>query len=177
MIFKKTALGVYIIELDKKKDDRGFLARTWDSNDFAKNGIDFNILEGYVTLSLKKGIMRGFHYLKVPEKKLTRVTKGSVYEVVIDVREDSKTFGEWEAFTFKDSDYKMLYIEPGFAHAILTLEDNTELSSLYSPAYVAGNEAGIRYNDPAFNIKWPIKVEHVSEKDMSWENFKNGGNK
>lgn len=163
--------GVYLIELEKKEDKRGFLARTWDSSEFAQNGIDFSIQQGYITSSVKKGTIRGFHFLKVAEQKLTRVTRGSVYEVIIDTRPDSKTFKQWEAFSLRDADYKILYVCPGIAHAILTLEDNTELSSLYSPAYVPGNEGGIRYNDPAFNIPWPIKVKHVSEKDLAWEDF------
>lgn len=164
--------GVFLIELEKKEDERGFLARTFDVDEFKEKGIDFNPLQGYVTRSVKKGTMRGFHYLKVPEQKLTRVTKGSVYEVVIDIRRDSQTFKQWEAFTLKDTDYKMLYVGRGIAHAILTLEDSTELMSLYSPLYASGNEGGIRYNDPAFNIDWPIEVRHVSKKDLSWEDFK-----
>ncbi len=163
--------GVILIELEKKEDERGFLARTWDKEQFAQNGIDFTIMQGYVTSSLKKGTMRGFHYLKVPEQKLTRVTRGSVYEVVIDIRPKSPTYKKWQSFTLKDTDYKMFYAGPGIAHAILTLTDNTELMSLYSPAYASGNEGGIRYNDPAFNVKWPIDVKSVSKKDSSWEDF------
>lgn len=173
MKFIKTKIkGAYLIELEKKEDDRGFLSRTWDIDEFKKAGIDFNILQGYITSSIKKGTIRGFHYLDVSEKKLTRVTNGSVCEVIIDVRPDSKTFRQWEMFTLKDSDYKMFYIGQGIAHAILTLEDNTELMSLYSPAYVPGNEGGIRYNDPSFNINWPISITKVSKKDLSWEDFK-----
>lgn len=173
MKFIKTKLnGVFIIELEKKEDNRGFLARTWDQKIFQENGIDFNILQGYITLSKNKSTMRGFHFLKVDEKKLTKVIKGSVYEVVIDVNPNSPTYKQWEAFTLNDTDYKMLYMGPGIAHAILTLEDNTELMSLYSPEYTPGNEGGIRYNDPSFIIPWPIEVTSVSEKDMSWEDFK-----
>ncbi len=164
--------GAFIIELEKKEDERGFLARTWDHEQFAQNGIDFNILQGYITRSNKKGTMRGFHFLKVPEQKLTKVIKGSVYEVIIDVNPKSPTYKKWQAFELKDSDYKMLYIGPGIAHAILTLEDNTEFMSLYSPLYAPGNEGGIRYNDPAFKINWLIPVEHVSKKDLSWPDFK-----
>jgi len=163
--------GVYLIDLEKKEDERGFLARTWDARGFKQNGIDFNILQGYITHSINKGTMRGVHYLRVPEQKLTKVIKGSVYEIVIDLRPDSETFKQWQAFTLQDTDHKMLFVGPGIAHAILTLEDNTELMSLYSPAYVPGNEGGIRYNDPEFNIDWPIEVKHVSEKDLSWEDF------
>lgn len=172
MKFTKTKIdGAYIIDLEKKEDERGFLARTWDHEQFAQNGIDFAIMQGYITSSNKKGTMRGLHYLKVAEQKLTRVIKGSVYEVIIDIRPDSKTFKQWETFTLKGTNYKMLYVGPGIAHAILTLEDNTELMSLYSPVYASGNEGGIRYNDPAFNIPWPIDVTKVSEKDLSWEDF------
>lgn len=172
MKFTKTKIdGVYIIDLEKKEDERGFLARTWDYEQFAQNGIDFAIMQGYITSSNKKGTMRGFHFLKVPEQKLTRVIKGSVYEVIIDVRPDSPTYKQWEGFSLKDTDYKMLYVCPGIAHAILTLEDYTELMSLYSPAYAPGNEGGIRYNDPAFNIPWPIPVEVISQKDLGWKDF------
>jgi len=172
MKFNKTNInGVYVVDLEKKADERGFLARTWDHKQFLENGIEFNIMQGYVTLSLKKGTIRGFHFLRIDEKKLTRVTKGSVYEVVIDVRPDSPTYKQWEAFHFNDTDYKMLYMGPGIAHAILTLEDNTKLMSLYSPAYSSGNEGGIRYNDPSFKINWPIEITQVSKKDLSWEDF------
>ena len=163
--------GVYLIELERIEDERGFLARTWDLEGFKQNGIDFNILQGYITHSVSKGTMRGVHYLKVPEQKLTKVIKGSVYEVVIDLRPSSETFKQWQAFTLKDTDYKMLYVCPGIAHGILTLSDNTELMSLYSPAYVTVDESGIRYNDPAFDIDWPIEVNHVSKKDLSWGDF------
>lgn len=173
MIFTKTKIdGAYIIDLEKKEDGRGFLARIWDAGQFAQNGIDFAIMQGYITSSNKKGTIRGFHFLTIAEQKLARVIKGSVYEVIIDVRPDSKTFKQWEGFSLKDTDYKMFYVGPGIAHAILTLEDNTEFMSLYSPGYRPGNEGGIRYDDPAFNIPWPIEVKYVSEKDKSWEDFK-----
>lgn len=171
MIFTKTKLGVYIVGLEKKEDERGFLARTWDKEAFRDLGIDFEPVEGYVTLSKKKGTMRGLHYLTVPEKKVTQVVKGSVFEVVVDVRPESLTYKQWEGFTFSHSDYKLLYLEPGFAHAILTLTDETELSTFYSPRYSPGVERGIRHNDPAFSIKWPIPVEAVSEKDKNWPDF------
>ena len=172
MIFSRTKLGAYIIELEKREDERGFLARTWDKEQFKDIGIDFDPVEGYITMSKHKGTVRGLHYLTVPEKKLTRVLRGGVFEVIIDLRSESPTYKQWEGFTFKDSDYKMLYMTAGFAHAILTLEPTTELMSWYSPAYKPGLERGIRYNDPTFYIKWPIPVQHVSKKDLSWEDFK-----
>ena len=172
MKFNKTKIdGVYVIDLEKRQDDRGFLARTWGSLEFKDKGIDFDPVQGYITLTKKKGTIRGIHYQKVAEKKLTRVTKGGVFEVVIDLRPELPTFKKWEGFNLFDSDYKMLYIPPGCAHAILTIKDNTEFISFYSPPYDSLNERGIRYNDPSFDIKWPIEVQHVSDKDLAWEDF------
>ncbi len=172
MKFNKTSINdVFLIDLDKKEDERGFLARTWGVKEFSDAGIDFNLQEGYVTNSKNKGTIRGFHFLKTSEKKLTRVLRGSIYEVVIDVNPKSPTFKKWQAFTLKAEDYKMLYMGPGIAHAILTLEDSTELMSLYSPAYAPGNEGGIRFDDPSFVIPWPINITYVSEKDTLWEDF------
>ncbi len=174
MKFTKTSInGAFIIDLAKNEDERGFLARMWDIDEFKAQGIDFSIQQGYTTTSIKKGTIRGLHFLKVAEQKLTRVTKGSVYEIIIDVRKDSPTYKKMEAFTLKDTDYKMLYMGPGIAHAILTLEDNTDLMNLYSPAYSPGNEGGIRYNDPLFNILWPVEINSISEKDKNWPDFEN----
>lgn len=164
----------YILELEKKEDDRGFLARTLDREKLKELfGIDLNIVQGYVTLSNKKGTMRGIHYQIPPfaEYKLTRVTRGSVYEIVIDLREGSETFGTVEGFEFKDSGYKMLLTPPNCGHAILTLEDNTELTNFSDKPFTPEFERGIRFDDPKFNISWPIPVEIVSEKDKSWTDF------
>ncbi len=173
MKFNKTKIGgVFLIDLEKHEDSRGFLTRIYGDSEFKECGIDFTITQSYITKSNKKGTIRGFHYLKVPEKKLTKVLRGKVFEVVIDIRPKSKTFKQWETFELKGSDYKMIYMDPGIAHAILTLEDDTEFMSLYSPEYSGENEGGIRYNDPTFNINWPIGIKHISVKDSSWENFK-----
>ena len=174
MKFGKTEIdGLYIIELEKHKDERGFLARIWDKKEFGRNGIKFEPVEGYITETLKKGTIRGFHYQVEPfaENKLNRCIAGSVYEVVIDLRPNSPTFKKVLGFELKARDLKMLFVPKNLAHAILTLEDNTQFQSLYDKPYMADYEKGIRYNDPAFNIKWPIPVVTVSEKDKSWEDF------
>ena len=169
-----TVLGAYVLDLEKREDDRGFLARTWDRRDIAKHGIDFEILEGYTCNTLKKGTLRGPHYVIPPHKetKLTRVIRGSLYEVIVDLRPDSSTYKKWLGLTMSASDYKMLLTPPGCAHAVLTLEDDTEYISYYAPPYDADHERGIRYDDPAFNIEWPIPISSVSEKDSSWPDFK-----
>ena len=175
MKFTSTSVsGAYLIELEKREDERGFLARTWDRREFEEHGIVLNLLEGYTCSTLKKGTVRGPHYVIPPHKeiKLTRVIRGSLYEVIVDLRPDSATYRKWMGMTMKASDYKMLVTPGGCAHAVLTLEDDTEYISYYAPPYDAAHERGIRFDDPAFNINWPIPVSSVSEKDRSWPDFK-----
>lgn len=164
----------YILELDKKSDDRGFLARTFDKEKLKEFGINLDLVQGYVSFTEKKGTMRGIHFQVPPfsEYKLTRVTHGSIYEVVIDLREGSETYGAIEEIEFKASDYKMLIVPPNCGHAFLTLEDNTEFTNFSDRPFTAEFERGIKFNDSKFNISWPIPVEIVSEKDRSWEDFK-----
>lgn len=174
MKFLKTKLlGVYIIELEKREDDRGLLIRTWDKEEFAKNGINLDLLQGYVCYTAKKGTVRGLHYRNSYPliAQLTKCLSGAYYEVVVDLRKDSKTYKQWEGFTLRADEGKMLYIPEGLAHAVLTLENDTLYMNYYSGFYKPEVESGIRYNDASFNIKWPIPVDVVSDKDMSWEDF------
>ena len=175
MKFIKTKIkDCYIIELEKKADERGFLARTFDKDEFKKMGINMDIVQGYISVTKKKGTIRGIHYQVPPfaEYKLTRVTKGSIYEVVIDLRENSPTFMTQIGFTLCADDYKLLLTPPNCGHAILTLEDNTEFINFSTKPFTPEYEKGIRFDDPKFNINWPIPVEIVSEKDKSWEAYK-----
>lgn len=175
MKFIKTKIkDCFVIEFEKRKDDRGFLARTFDGEAFKQMGIHFHLEQGYVSFSKKKGTMRGIHYQVPPlaEYKLTRVTEGSIYEIVIDLRKGSPTHGVIEGFEFKADDYQMLIVPPNCGHAILTLEDNTEFINFSDKPFTAEFERGIRFDDPKFNISWPIPVEIVSEKDKSWETYK-----
>lgn len=175
MIFKQTKLeGAYIIKLEKREDERGYLARTWDKKDFLKYGIKAELVEGYASHTNRKGTIRGLHYQVKPfaEAKLTRVINGSIYEVIIDLRPKSKTYKKWLGFKFNTQDNKMLYIPPYFAHAILALENDTDFLNFSSQPYTAEFERGIRYDDPAFKIKWPINIKEASEKDLAWEDFK-----
>ena len=175
MKFTKTEIaGLFIIELEKKEDERGFLTRTWSKDEFAQNGINVDLVQGYSSFTKKKGTMRGIHYRTAPPyvAQLTRCLTGAMHEAIVDLRPDSPTYKQWEGFEFKPDDNKMLFIPEGCAHAVLTLEDNTLYINLYSQFYNGEIESGIRYNDPAFSIKWPIPVVTVSEKDKSWEDFK-----
>lgn len=174
MIFKPLSIpGTFIVEMEKRQDERGFLARTWDKGEFAKQGIVFEPAQSYSCFTKKAGTLRGPHYVTAPhrETKLVRVIRESLFEVIIDLRPDSITYKKWLGLTIKAQDYHMVLIPPGCAHAVLTLEDNTEYTSLYTPAHNPLVERGIRFNDPIINIKWPISVEIVSEKDKSWPDY------
>ena len=174
MIFKKTKLAdACVIELAKHEDDRGFLARTWDKVEFEKQGIFFEPVQGYVSYTAKKGTIRGIHYQVEPaaEAKLMRCTKGRIFEVIIDLKPNSPTYKKWQGFEFGAADCKMLFIPKGFGHAILTLEDNCEFQNFSNQPHTPEFERGIRFNDPALKIKWPIAVKIISQKDKSWEDF------
>ena len=124
--------------------------------------------------SKKKGTLRGLHYQTKPyqEAKLIRCTQGAIYDVIIDVRKNSPTYKKWFGVELSCKNYKILFLSEGFAHGFLTLEDNTEVSYQVSAFYNFDSERIIRYNDPAFNIKWPIEVTVLSEKDKNNPDFK-----
>lgn len=176
MIFKGTKLkGAFIIELEKQKDERGFFARTWDKEKLQKHRLNSQLVQCNISFNKKKGTLRGMHYQIKPyeEAKLVRCTKGSIYDVIIDLRPRSKTFREWLAVKLSQKNYKSLYIPEGFAHGFQTLEDNTEvfyqMSEVYAPSYARG----IRWDDPAFKISWPLKHMIISKKDQSYLLFDN----
>lgn len=174
MKLRKTAIdGVMLIHLEPRQDERGHLVRTWDQKNFVDHGIMHEIVEGYTSYSKEKGTMRGLHYRLEPnaDAQLVRCLRGSMYEVMVDLRPDSRTYKQWLGFTQKALDFRMLYVPPMLAHGYLTLEDNTEVLNLYSKPYNPVSERGVRYNDPTFNIQWPIKITSVSEKDLGWPNF------
>lgn len=175
MLFNKTTLeDVKLIEVEKFEDERGFFARVWDTKIFQDSEMSPNTVQCNISYTKVKGSIRGLHYQKKPfeESKLIRCTKGKILDVVIDLRPSSKTYKKYEGFELSENNHKMVYVPEGFAHGFQTLEDNTEVfyqvSQFYSPDY----ENGIRWNDPTFNIKWPIKVTEISQKDKSWKFFK-----
>lgn len=174
MIFQETKFkGAYFIDLEKKDDERGFLARTFDKEQFLKHEVKFDVVQGYVSQSKFKGTIRGIHCQigASAESKLLRCSKGSIYEVIIDLRPNSPTYLEYLGTIIKAEDCRMLYIPAYFAHGILTLEDNTEIINFSNAPFNSEFERGIRFDDPFFKISWPIKVAHVSDKDLSWKPF------
>lgn len=176
MEFIKTQLkDVWLIKPKIFQDNRGFFLETYSQKKFAEQGIGANFIQDNHSLSAQKGVLRGLHFQEPPfaQAKLVRVTKGSVYDVVVDIRKDSETFGKWEAFTLSAKNFQMLYIPQGFLHGFLTLEDNTEFEYKCDNFYEPVSEKGIIWNDPTLKIDWPAKDVILSEKDKSHPQFKN----
>jgi dTDP-4-dehydrorhamnose 3,5-epimerase len=175
VIFTETKLkGAYIIELEELKDNRGFFARAWCQHEYEKHGLNARFVQANVSSSIKKGTLRGMHYQISPyeEIKLMRCIKGSIYDVIIDLRPDSSTYAQWIGLELTSENHKMLYVPENFAHCFQTLEDNTEVFYPVSQFYTPGSERGIRYDDPAFGIKWPeINDLVMSEKDKCWPDY------
>ena len=174
MTFHETKLaGVFEIALDMNADDRGFFARSWCQKEFEHQGLNPKVVQCNVSCNVRKGTLRGIHYQDAPykEAKLVRCTKGSIYDVVVDLRPESTTFKEWIAAVLTAEKRNMLYVPEGCAHGFLTLEDETEVFYQMSEFYHGELSRGVRFDDPAFQIVWPDKVEVISERDRTYPNF------
>lgn len=174
MIFHAAPLrGAYLIDLEKRGDDRGFFARTFCRNEFSEHGLAPEFVQVNNSLSAKKGTLRGMHYQLAPsaEVKLIRCIRGALYDVILDLRPDSCTFGKWFGAELTAENRRMIYAPRGFAHGLLTLAPDTEAFYLVDNFYAPQLERGVRYNDPKFAIDWPIKPQEISEKDRNWPDF------
>lgn len=177
MIFHPTPLrGAYTIELEKRGDERGFFARLFCEREFAAAGIETHFQQINNSLTVKKGTLRGLHYQLPPasEAKVLRCIRGSLYDMILDIRPDSETFGQSFGVVLNAENRLMMVVPRGFAHGYLTLEDGTEALYMSSAFYDPERERGIRFDDPRFAIAWPIVPEEVSQKDRSWPNFDPG---
>jgi dTDP-4-dehydrorhamnose 3,5-epimerase len=174
MTFQETKLpGVFEIHLEPHSDERGFFARSWCQKEFENHGLDPRLVQCNVSLNLRKGTLRGLHYQAAPyaEAKVVRCTMGSIYDVAVDLRPKSPTFKNWIGMDLTAANRHMLYIPEGCAHGFLTLEDETEVFYQMSEFYNPESARGLRWNDPAFKIKWPGKVEVISERDRTYPDF------
>ena len=172
MIFSETRLkGAFVIQFEKIMDERGFFARSWDKSIFEKNGCNSKLVQCNISFNNKKGTLRGMHYQDIPhqEVKLVRCTKGSVFDVIVDLRENSNTKNQWIGIELSENNGKMLYVPEGFAHGFQTLEDNSEVFYQMSEFYFPKLAKGKKWNDPVFDISWPINDPIISEKDSKWE--------
>lgn len=174
MIFTETKIkGAFIIEPEKKEDERGFFARSYDKGIFRERGLNPNVLQCNISFSKLKGTIRGMHYQLSPyqEAKFLRCTRGSIFDVIIDLRSQSSTYKQWIGVELNSQNYKMLYAPEGTAAGFQSLEDNTELFYQVSQTYKPEYERGIRWDDPIFNIRWPLKPTTISKKDLSHPPF------
>ena len=171
MTFTETKLkGAYLITLNQIKDERGFFARCFCKAEFEKKGLEAEMVQHNISYNQKRGTLRGLHAQSHPyeESKLIRCTRGAIYDVIVDMRPNSNSFRRWLGVELYSNEYKMLYVPKGFAHGFMTLEDNTEIAYQMSHVHVPGSEVGFRWNDPAFEISWPMQPTIISEKDRSF---------
>jgi dTDP-4-dehydrorhamnose 3,5-epimerase len=174
MRFHETPLnGAYLIELERRGDDRGFFARFFCEKEFAAAGAETRFVQINNSLSARKGTLRGMHYQLAPsaEVKVVRCLKGSLYDVIADLRPDSPTFGQWFGAELNSENRLMMYVPRGCAHGLLTLADDTEALYLVSDPYAPDRERGMRFDDPWLGIEWPIAPVEISPKDRAWPDF------
>ena len=174
MIFTETKLrGAYIIDIEKIQDARGFFARVWCQKDFEERGLNPRIVQVNLAFNKKRGTLRGMHFQHAPhqECKLVQCTRGAILDVIIDLRRNSPTHRQWIGVELRPGTHRMLFVPEDFAHGYQTLEDNTEVMYQVSQLYAPKSEGGVRYNDPAFGIQWPLEATVISDKDKAWPDY------
>ena len=171
MIFRETPLkGVFTVEIQPHRDERGQFVRTWCQDEFRRHSIDVAFVQSAVSINTRRGTLRGLHWQVAPheEAKLVRCARGGIYDVVVDIAPQSPTFGQWFGISLTSGSQLMLFVPPGFAHGFQTLVDDTEVSYQLSGAHAPASARGLRYDDPALGIDWPVAVSCISERDRSW---------
>lgn len=165
--------GAHLVYQEKRGDDRGFFARYFCEDEFAQHGLLSHFVQINNSLTVKKGTLRGMHYQLPPaaEVKVVRCIRGALYDVILDLRPHSPTFGQWFGEMLSAENRTMMYVPEGFAHGFVTLEPDTEVLYLVSAAYAPAAERGIRFNDPKFRIQWPAAPAELSEKDRKWPDY------
>ncbi len=174
MIFVETRLpGAWTVEPERLEDERGFFARTWCGREVAARGLNPTLVQCSISFNRRRGTLRGMHYQARPyaEAKLVRCTRGAVYDVIVDLRSGSSTFRQWLAVELTADNRRMLYVPEGMAHGFQTLEDETEVFYQVSEFYRPGYARGVRWDDPAFGIRWPEDERTISVRDRQYPDF------
>lgn len=174
MKFNPTPLpGSYVIELDGQADDRGFFARAFCAREFGAAGLETQYVQANTAFTKKKGTFRGFHYQLPPaaEAKVVRCVRGSIYDVIIDIRKGSATYKKWFGAELTQENRSMMYVPRGFAHGLITLTDDVEVHYWVSNFYDGKQERGVRYNDPYICVDLPLEMSEISAKDSAWPDF------
>jgi dTDP-4-dehydrorhamnose 3,5-epimerase len=174
MLFTELKLpGAFIIDVERLEDDRGFFGRIWCKQEFKEHGLNTSLVQANVSYNRFNGTLRGMHFQKKPfqETKLVRCTKGAIYDVIVDIRPQSRTFKQWIGVELNEVNRRMLYVPEGFAHGYLTLQDETEVYYMITEYYAKTSEGGILWNEPEISIEWPQKPKIISDKDLDHPPF------
>ena len=167
--------GLYVIEPTVFKDERGYFVETYNQNDMKEAGLDIVFVQDNQSMSTR-GVLRGLHFQKqFPQGKLVRVVRGKVFDVAVDLRSDSKTYGKWFGVELSAENMKQFYIPEGFAHGFLVLSDEAEFCYKCTDFYHPGDEGGLAWNDPEIGVEWPLEEGVdliISEKDQKWKGLK-----
>jgi dTDP-4-dehydrorhamnose 3,5-epimerase len=162
--------GAFVLDLEPHRDDRGVFARAFCVDEFAEHGLNPTVAQANLSRNPRSGTLRGMHYQVPPatEAKLIRCVRGALYDVIVDWRDDSPTRGQWFGVELSEENGRALYVPEMFAHGFQTLTDDTTAYYLVSESYTPGTERGLRHDDPALGITWPLPVSLISDKDASW---------
>ncbi len=174
MTFETTVLeGVWLVHLERREDDRGFFARSFCSDEFAAHGLPAAFVQCNISYNRRRGTLRGLHFQREPrpEGKLVRCTMGAAHDVIVDLRQDSRTFRKYLGIEISASNRLAVFISPGFAHGFQTLLDDTEILYQMTEYYMPDLAAGVRWNDAAFGIEWPLPNPLLSARDRSYSDF------
>jgi len=161
--------GAFVLDVERRIDERGFFARTFCVEELAARGLETSVAQANLAWNERRGTLRGLHYQAAPhaETKIVRCTRGAIWDVMLDIRAGSPTFGRWHGETLTADNYRMLYIPRGFAHGYVTLEDDTEVAYLVGHTYVPDAGRGVRWDDPTFGVAWPLTPTVISPADRS----------
>lgn len=162
--------GAFLVTMERHKDARGAFARAFCKTEFKAHGMDIDVMQANISVNNTAGIVRGLHFQRPPheEIKLVRCIRGAVFDVIVDMRRDSPTFGQWFGAELDEDNGLMMVVPQGFAHGYQALSDNATVFYMVSADYAREAEGGIRYDDPGLAIRWPLPVTNVSDKDMKW---------
>jgi dTDP-4-dehydrorhamnose 3,5-epimerase len=172
MIFTETKLrGAFLIDLERREDERGFFARAFCQHEFGAHGLKPVIAQANIGFNRRKGTLRGMHFQfpPAPETKLVRASRGAVLDIIVDLRPESPTYLQHIAVELSAENHRGIYIPERFAHGYQALEDNTETTYHVGEFYTPGSEGGLRYDDPGLALSWPLPVSVMSEKDREWK--------
>jgi dTDP-4-dehydrorhamnose 3,5-epimerase len=175
MTFEELELrGAFVLDLERREDERGFFARTWCANELGEHGLNTRLVQANMSWNPRQGTLRGMHFQHPPhaEAKVVRATRGAIYDVIIDLREGSETYKQWVGVELSADNGRALYVPEGFAHGFQTLVPDVEVHYLVTEFYTPEAEGGVRWDDPAFGIDWPDPANaFLSAKDATWPDF------